>query len=308
MDLNKEKAMRLDTPEGPLPAKAPSRRLVSASIFTAGYAVAAASASADPIVTSDEGLLIEEVTFPGAGDYALPAYVASPRHANPGRSGRHPAIIVVNEVFGIHAYIKDICKRLAQQGYLAIAPDYFDRAGDPSTLADFAQIRTIVDSARHEQVMGDTEGAIRFLKRRGDVNDSRIGITGFCWGGSVVWMAAARFHAIKAGVAWYGRLTPREAGTMAFEAGRPWPVDIAGQLHAPVLGLYAEHDQGIPLPSVEAMRAALAVNHNPTHSEIIVYPDAQHGFHADYRESYNSAAAQDGWTRMLAWFRANGVG
>ena len=294
--------MRLDTPEGPLNLKPPSRRLVTASLFTAGYALASASASADPIVTPETGLTIEEVTFPGADGYALPAYVASPS-----TRGRHPAIIVVNEVFGIHAYVKDVCRRLALQGYVAIAPDYFDRAGDPSTVTDFAALGPIISSARYPQVMADTRGAIGYLKSRRNVCDDKIGITGFCWGGGVVWMAAAQFREIKAGVAWYGRLVQPAAGAMFAETNRPYPVDIAGQLRAPVLGLYGELDQGIPVANVEAMRAALTRNGNPTHSEIIVYPGAQHGFHADYRDSYNAAAATDGWARLLAWFRANGV-
>jgi carboxymethylenebutenolidase len=154
--------------------------------------------------------------------------------------------------------------------------------------------------------MGDTEGAIAWLNAQSFTNRN-IGVTGFCWGGAVVWMAAARFAAIKAGVAWYGRLVPPNAGGFGAEAGRPWPVDIAGNLHTPVLGLYAENDQGIPVSTVEQMRAALQAADNPSHSEIIVYPGVGHGFHADYRESYNADAAADGWRRCLAWFRDHGV-
>jgi carboxymethylenebutenolidase len=294
--------MRLDTPEGPLVSKPPSRRLITASLFTASYALASASAYAEPIHTPEEGLHIEEVRFRGAGGHALPAYVASPQ-----AGGRHAAIIVVNEVFGIHDYIKDVCRRLAHQGYVAIAPAYFERTGDPSTLTDMAAIRQIVGAAPLEQVIGDTQGAIAYLKTRRNVFDAKIGVTGFCWGGAVVWMAAAQCRGIKAGVAWYGRLTAPPADGFGVEAGRPWPVDVAGQLRAPVLGLYGALDQGISQDSVVAMRAALARDGNPTQSEIIVYPSAQHGFHADYRDSYNQTAAQDGWARLLAWFRAHGV-
>jgi carboxymethylenebutenolidase len=292
--------MRLDAPEGNLP---PSRRFLLGSAFFAGYAAAALDARAQPVVTPSEGLIIEDVTIAGASDYRLPAYVARPE----GR-GRRPAIIVVNEIFGIHDYIKDVCRRFAREGYVAIAPDYFDRAGDPAPLTDFTAIREIVATATHEQVMGDTQGALTWLQRQRFVQDNAIGVTGFCWGGAVTWMAAARFSAIKAGAAWYGRLVAPQAGGFGAEEGRPWPVDVAANLRAPVLGLYAENDRGIPLETVEQMRAALVAANNPTASEIVVYPGAQHGFHADYRDSYNAEAAADGWTRALAWFRAHGVG
>ena len=167
-------------------------------------------------------------------------------------------------------------------------------------------IRAIVNAASNEQVMGDTSGGVEWLKAQAFSNDD-IGITGFCWGGNVVWMAAARIPDIKAGVAWYGRLVRPQPGSWGAEEDRQWPVEIAPALRTPVLGLYAENDRGIPLESVEAMRAALAAGGNPSHSEIIVFPGVQHGFHADYRESYNAEAAADGWARCLAWFRANGV-
>lgn len=291
--------MKLDTPEGNFP---PTRRLFAASMFFAGYAPAALSSCASPVTTPGDELTIEDVNVTGANGYALPAYVA-----RPSARGRHAVVIVVNEIFGIHDYIKDVCRRFAREGYVAIAPDYFDRAGDPAPMTDFNAIRQIVGTANNEQVMGDTEGAINWLKRQPFVKADAIGITGFCWGGSVVGMAAARFPDIKAGVAWYGRLVHPQPGGWGAEEDRPWPADIAGSLHTPVLGLYAENDNGIPLTSVETMRAALQAADNPSHSEIIVYPGVQHGFHADYRESYNAEAAADGWRRCLQWFRANGV-
>jgi carboxymethylenebutenolidase len=290
--------MRLDTPEGNLD---PTRRSIAASLFFAGYAPAALSACANPIATPSDELVVEDVHVTGAGGYSLPAYVARPS----GR-GRHAAVIVVNEVFGIHDYIKDVCRRFAREGYVAIAPDYFDRAGDPAPLTDFAQIREIVATATYEQTMGDTDGAIEWLNAQ-SFSNGNIGVTGFCWGGAVVWMAAARFPAIKAGVAWYGRLVPPEPGGFGAEEGRPWPVDIAAGLQTPVLGLYGENDRGIPVSTVEQMRGALQAAGNPSHSEIIVYPGVGHGFHADYRESYNAEAAADGWRRALAWFREHGV-
>ncbi len=292
--------MRLDTPEGNLP---PSRRSIAASLFFSGYAAASLSACASPVQTPTDELIVADVHVPGAGGYSLPAYLA-----RPSGQGARGAVIVVNEIFGIHDYIKDVCRRFAAEGYVALAPDYFDRAGDPAPLTDFAEIRAIVATATYEQVMGDTGGALDWLGRQSFVNSSQFAITGFCWGGAVTWMAAARFAQIKAGVAWYGRLTPPAEGGFGAEAGRPWPVNVAADLKAPVLGLYAENDSGIPLSSVEEMRTALAAAGNPTSSEIIVYPGAQHGFHADYRASYDAAAAADGWARCLAWFRANGVG
>jgi carboxymethylenebutenolidase len=291
--------MRLDTPEGNLN---PSRRTIAGSMFFAGYAAAAVSAAAEPVVTPADGLVIADVSVTGAGGYRLPAYLARPN-----ASGRKSVVIVVNEVFGIHDYIKDICRRLAHEGYVALAPDYFDRAGDPAPLTDFDAIRAIVATAGYEQVMGDTRGAIDWLKAQAFVDARCFGVTGFCWGGTPVWMSCARLAEMKAGVAWYGRLVAPPADGFGAEPGRPWPVDIAAQLHAPVLGLYGGQDRGITAESIEQMRAALAANNNPTGSEIIVYPDAGHGFHADYRESYNAADAADGWARLLAWFRTHGV-
>lgn len=292
--------MRLDTPEGNPP---PSRRSVAASLFFSGYAAAALSACAAPIATPAEDLIVEDIHVTGADRYRLPTYVARPADARPRRGG----VIVVNEVFGIHDYIKDVCRRFAREGYVAIAPDYFDRAGDPAPLTDFAAIREIVATATYEQTMGDTKGALDWLGDQRFVNASALGVTGFCWGGAVTWMAAARFSQIKAGVAWYGRLVAPQPGGFGAEEGRPWPVDIAGRLQTPVLGLYAENDRGIPVETVEQMRAALQAADNPSRSEIVVFPGTQHGFHADYRESYNAEAAADGWARCLAWFRAHGV-
>jgi carboxymethylenebutenolidase len=291
--------MNLLTPEGNFD---PTRRSIAASLFFAGYAPAALSSCASPVTTPGDELIIEDVHVTGAGGYSLPAYVA-----RPSARGRKGAVIVVNEIFGIHDYIKDVCRRFAREGYVAIAPDYFDRAGDPAPLTDMAQIRTIVATANHEQVTGDTRGAAAWLRAQNFVKGDAIGITGFCWGGTVVWMAAAQIPEVKAGVAWYGRLVRPQAGSWGAEEERPWPYDIAATIHAPVLGLYAENDRGIPLESVEQMRAALMAADNPTNSQIIVYPGVGHGFHADYRESYNAETAADGWRRALAWFREHGV-
>lgn len=291
--------MRLDTPDGNLE---PSRRGIAASLFFAGYAPAALSACASPVTTPADELITEDVHITGAENYSLPAYVA-----RPAARGRKGAIVVVNEIFGIHDYIKDVCRRFAREGYVAIAPDYFDRAGDTAPMTEMAQIMPVVATARDPQVMADTEGALAWLAAQRFVNDDAIGITGFCWGGTVVWMAAARFPQLKAGVAWYGRVAGVAETHSLYDPARKWPVDLAAEMKAPVLGLYGELDRGIPVATVEQMRAALAAAGNPTGSEIIVYPAVGHGFHADYREGYNAEAAQDGWTRALAWFRGHGV-
>ncbi|MEA3000675.1 MAG: carboxymethylenebutenolidase [Sphingomonadales bacterium] len=278
----------LTRPEGSAPEDFHVTRRTAASLFFAGYALAAFSAEASPITTAGEGLQIDEVLVPNGAAKPLPAYVARPK----GR-GRHAAILVVNEIFGIHDYIKDICRRLAKLGYVAIAPDFFYRSGvNLPALTDIAQIRPVVSQATPDQVDGDVRATTGWLKAQSFVKGERIGITGFCWGGAVVWRSAMVDPDIRAGVAWYGQLKPLIAR--------------AAELKAPVLGLYGALDQGIPQTDVETMRAALKAAEK-TGSDIIVYPDAQHGFHADYRASYNEKDAKDGWARLLAHFRRNGV-
>jgi carboxymethylenebutenolidase len=205
----------------------------------------------------------------------------------------------------VHAYIKDICRRLAKLGYVAVAPAFFVRVGDPAPLTDFSQILKIVGAASDAQVIGDVAAALKFLNAQPFVNSDRLVITGFCWGGRVVWQACETFPQLKAGVAWYGHLAPDADD--APDPAKFWPLYHVGELKAPVLGLYGGLDKGIPASQIEAMRAALKA-HGDVGSQLIVYPDAQHGFHADYRSSYNAADAKDGWTRMLAHFAKNGVG
>lgn len=263
-----------------------SRRQVAGGLL-AGYAVAAVSADAAPVVTSSEDLVVESVTIPNGAAKPLPAYVARPA----GRRAR-PAIIVVNEIFGLHDYIKDVCRRLAQAGYVAIAPEFFYRAGvDLPKVAKIEDIMPIVRATPAEQVDGDVRAVTAWLADQSFAAPRRIGITGFCWGGAVVWRSAMVNPAIRAGVAWYGRvadLVPR-----------------AGELKAPVLGLYASADRGIPQADVDAMNAALVKAGRP--GRIEVFPGTEHGFHADYRASYNPAAAEKGWRMMRAFFRKHGV-
>ncbi|MFN3521432.1 MAG: dienelactone hydrolase family protein [Phenylobacterium sp.] len=290
----------LTRPEGTQPEDLNlSRRALGAAVF-AGYAVSALSAKAEPIKTDASGLVAGTVQVKAA-DRDIPAYVARPDVA-----GAFPTIVVVSEIFGVHEYIRDICRRLAKLGYAAIAPDFFVRAGDPSTLTDFAAVRQIVSATSDGQVKSDMAATLAFLHAQPWADHAKMGITGFCWGGAVTWLSCERFADFKAGVAWYGRLRPPAPGEFMGETERQWPIQLVDQLKAPVLGLYAGKDAGIPLPDVEAMRAALAAA-GKTDSEIVVYPEAQHAFHADYRASYDAEAAADGWKRMLAHFARHGL-
>lgn len=292
--------LKLTRPEGTLPEDLHLSRRGLAVALAGGYALAAFSAQAAPITTDEAGLVTETVQV-WTPDRSIPAYVARPN-----ARGRFPVVVVISEVFGVHEYIRDICRRLAKLGYAAIATDLFIRAGDPSGVTDFAEVRKIVSEASEAEVLSDLASTLAFIRAQPYADPGKIAVTGFCWGGAVTWQAAARFPDVKAAVAWYGRLAPPKPGDFLGEADRTWPIQFADKLHAPVLGLYAGKDQGIPLSDVEAMKAALAAA-GQTRSSIVVYPDSQHGFHADYRASYDAAAAADGWNRMLAHFAANGV-
>jgi len=296
-------------PEGLRPDQiAPSRRSLGVAalggVAFAAYAPAALSQTAQPITTDSAGLVVETVSWRAPDGFDLPAYVARPQGAGP-----FPVVIVVSEIFGVHEYIRDVCRRLAKAGYAAVAPAFFVRVQDPAPLNDMQAIMRIVAAAGYEQVMGDVGAALDWIGRQPWADGRKVGITGFCWGGKVVWQACARFAALDAGAAWYGRLAPAADATEAQKsAGRPWPVDLADDLKCPVLGLYGGQDAGIPLDSVEAMRTALRraapASHGAAASEIVVYADAPHGFHADYRASYHEADAKDGWRRMLALFHS----
>ncbi|WP_447911123.1 dienelactone hydrolase family protein [Brevundimonas bullata] len=280
---------------------APSRRslgLVTAGgLMFAAYAPAALSQAASPITTDSAGLTTATVSYPSADGFELPAYVARPEGEGP-----FPVVIVVSEIFGVHEYIRDICRRLAKAGYAAVAPAFFVRKADPAPLSDMSAIMTIVAAAGYEQVMGDIAATLDWIGRQAWAKSDKVGITGYCWGGKVVWQAVARFPALDAGVAWYGRLAPAANATEDQKAaGQPWPIDLAADLKAPVLGLYGGQDGGIPNDTVKAMNDALAAA-GKSDSQIILYSDAPHGFHADYRASYREADAQDGWRRLQALF------
>lgn len=292
----------LPRPEGPNADDLKlSRRAAVGSLFFTGYAAYAAGAVAEPITTSDEGLVIEEVLIPNGETNPLPAYVARPKKA-----GRFPVVVVCNEIFGIHAWIKDVCRRWAHEGYVAVAPAFFYRAGDPSQLTDYAQIRPIVNAARAAQVRGDIARTLDWTGKQSFAGKGKAGITGFCWGGTPVWMSAAEEGRIGAGAAFYGRVAPppppKPEDPAPSDPDRRYPLQVAGEIKAPVLGLYGGKDRGIPVETVEQMRAALKAAGNTT-SEIVIYPDADHGFFADYRPTYNEAAAKDAWARSTAWFK-----
>jgi carboxymethylenebutenolidase len=268
------------------------RRGFMVTSLAVGFALAARPVRADAIETDTEGLTAGEVKVPVA-DGEVPAYRAMPASGGP-----FPTVLVVHEIFGVHEYIKDVTRRFAKLGYYAIAPELYARHLDAASIADMQQLMgEVMSKVPDAQVMSDLDAAVAFAK--GESGDTeRLGITGFCWGGRVVWLYAAHNPQVKAGVAWYGPL--------ALETGdlRPKnPPDIAAELKVPVLGLYAGGDTFIVPEQVEAMRNALA--QGTSGSEIVVVPEVQHGFHADYRPTYNEAAAKDGWARLLDWFKAH---
>lgn len=267
-----------------------SRRQAMRATAGAGFALAAGPVAASAVTTDDAGLDTAWVDVPVNGR-TIPAY-----RARPADSGPRPVILVVQEVFGVHAWIQDIVRRLAHAGYYAIAPDLYFRQGDPTRISD---IKTLVDSivakVPDDQVMRDLDATAAFAGGDGGQVD-RLGITGFCWGGRITWLYAAHNPTLKAGVAWYGRLTGQPN---PLQPSRP--VDLAAQLQAPVLGLYGALDRGIPLADVEQMRQRLIAARSP--STITVYDGADHGFLADYRPSYNATAAAAGWAAALAWFK-----
>ena len=278
-----------------LAAAAPGRRGFLVNLLAAGFALAVRPVRAESVVATDAaGLLAGEVKIP-VGDGELPAYRAAPLGPGP-----FPVVLVVQEIFGVHEHIKDVARRLAKLGYLAVAPELYARQGDVSKLSSIEEIRAqVVSKVPDRQVLADLDAAVEWAGGNGG-DLARLGLTGFCWGGRIAWLYAAHQPRLKAAVAWYGRvagpageLTPRQ------------PLDVAAELQAPVLGLYGGQDQGIPLETLDALRAAIQAAGGK--SEIHVYPDAPHAFFADYRPSYRKAEAEDGWRRLQAWFHAHGV-
>lgn len=260
-----------------------------------GFAAAAQPIQSHTIHTDTGGLIAGMVDIPAA-DRPIPVYRAQPEGEGP-----FPIVLVIMEIFGLHEYIKDVARRFAKKGYLAIAPDIFVRAGDPSQMTDFTEIREkIVGPTPDSQVLSDLDAAVAWAVGTGHGDPDRVGITGFCWGGRTVWLYAAHNSQLKAGVAWYGRLDSEHT-----ENQPVWPIDVADKLNAPVLGLYGAEDHGIPVDLVERMNAKLKEAGSPSY--IHLYADAGHAFHADYRPSYNEADARDGEARTFAWLAEHGV-
>ena len=265
--------------------------------LAAGFAAAVLPVQAQTmIVTDTQGLTAGEVKIP-TGDGAMPAYRAMPAGGN-----RLGTILVVQEIFGVHEHIKDVCRRFAKAGFLAIAPELYARQGDPSKYGDIPTLfREVVSKVPDAQVMSDLDASVAWAANNGG-DAGKVGITGFCWGGRITWLYLAHNPRVKAGVAWYGRVVgDRSANTPQH------PIDVAASIRQPVLALYGGADAGIPNETVYRMMAALQSAGN-TRSELVLYKDAPHAFHADYRPSYRREAAEDAWKRTVAWFKANGVG
>jgi len=289
---------KFDNPdlESLLPEVQFSRRGFIASSLAGGFALAAGPVMAQTVITtSADGLDVADVKIPVA-DGSLPAYVAVPK-----KPGKYPVLIVIAEIWGLHEHIRDVTRRAAKAGYYAIAPEPYFRQGDLAKMANIQDVVKAANSLADTVMLRDLDALVEWVDGQGKANGKRIGITGFCRGGRTTWMFAAHNARVKAGVAWYGGLSPVPE-TMPLT-----PIDVAGKLNAPVLGLYGGADQGIPLDLVERMRAALFAFGKEKESIIHVYDGMPHAFNADYRPSYRKEAAQDGWKRMLAWFKKHGV-
>ncbi len=272
------------------------RRTFVVTTLATGFALAVSPVTAETIHTDATGLVAGDIKI---GE--MPAYRAQPEGG-----AKFPLIVVVSEIFGVHEHIKDVCRRLAKAGYMAIAPELFARQGDVSKMTDIGAIITnVINKTPDEQVMRDLDATGEWAKKSGKLDGDRIGITGFCWGGRIVWLYCARNNpggGPKAGAAWYGKLSNPTNALQTRTA-----IDVATKLHAPVLGLYGGLDSGIPIGQIEMMRREIAANPKKVPGEIVVYPDAQHAFNADYRPSYNKAAAEDAWQKMLAFMKKSGV-
>jgi carboxymethylenebutenolidase len=278
-----------------------TRRDFVRTAIGSGFAAAVLPAGAQTIRTDSAGLVVGEVTIP-VGDFKMPAYRAVPAGAGD-RSAKLPVVLVVSEIFGVHEHIADVARRFAKLGCLAIAPELFVRQGDAQSYGEIAKLMAeVVGKVPDGQVMADLDACVAWAAANGG-DTSKLGVTGFCWGGRITWMYSAHNPGAKAGVAWYGQLVGQPSALKPTN-----PIDVAGRLAAPVLGLYGAEDTGIPLTAVEQMKAALAAgNAAAKASQFVVYPGAPHAFHADYRPSYKKDAADDGWKRCVAWFKANGV-
>ena len=270
------------------------REFVNLSV---GYALAVSPITAHALTTPSGDLETGEAMISVGDKKSMPAYFAHPK-----KKGSYPVVIVIHEIFGVHEYIRDVCRRLAKEGFYAVAPYLYFRHGDATKIADMTKLRTeIVGKVDQKTVWSDLDETTTWLGKQKSADASRVGLTGFCWGGSFVWTYAARNLKVKAGVAWYGRFVGEVSPLVA-----QYPLDIGATLTVPVLGLYGEKDKGIPLDTIEKMRGEL--KKGKTKSEIIVFAGAEHGFHADYRPSYHEASAKEAWQKLLSWFKTHGLG
>ena len=276
----------------------PSRRQVLMTTLSTGFALAVTPVAASALTTDSDGLEAGEVSIPtSAGD--IPGYRALPLKPK----GKVPVILVVHEIFGVHEHIKDVCRRLAKEGYYAIAPELFARQGDVSKMTDFKEIVSkVVSKVPDAQVLSDLDAAVAFAKKDPHADTTKLSITGFCWGGRITWLYSAHQPALKAGVAWYGKIIGDKDDLHPKN-----PTDVVAELKAPVLGLYGGKDQGIAVDTVQQQAQALAASSNAAAkgSSIHIYPDAGHAFFADYRPSYHEESAKDGWNRLLDWLKTH---
>jgi carboxymethylenebutenolidase len=281
-----------------VPSRDFSRREFVRGTLGTGFAAAVLPVAAQTVIKTDaQGLEVGEVTIP-VGEFRMPAYRAAPAGVR-----NAPVVLVISEIFGVHEYIADVARRFAKMGYFAVAPELFIRQGDAGAYGEIAKLLAeVINKVPDAQVMGDLDASVAWARAQG-ADTSKLGVTGFCWGGRITWLYSAHNPAVKAGVAWYGRLVG-----VTSPLNPAHPVDLAGKLHGPVLGLYGGQDGGIPLDTVDKMKSALATGSPAARrSEFVVYPDAPHAFHADYRPSFRKQAAEDGWKRCAAWFKAHGV-
>ena len=261
--------------------------------ISVGFALAAGPISALTINTDLKGITAGDIKIP-QGTETIPGYWAMPQGKGP-----FPVLIVVHEIFGLHEHIRDVCRRFAKRGVLAVAPYLYFRQGDVVSMKDINEIiEKVVSKVSMDQVCSDIDATIAFVKQSGKGNLAKTSITGFCWGGATTWLYSSRHPELKAGVAWYGPLVNPDPK-------RPSPVTIAPTLKVPVLGLYGGKDGHITPDHVKAMEAALS--QGSSGSKIIVYPDAPHGFNADYRDSYRKADSEAATKEMFSWLKSHGA-
>jgi carboxymethylenebutenolidase len=283
--------------ESLLPPTALNRRGFLAGGAGAGFALAAGPLAAQSVIrTPADGLYTADMKVPtGQGD--MPAYLACPVNG-----ARHATVLVVPEIFGMHEYQKDICRRLALRGYTGVTLDPYFRLGELARMTEIREVVGLANRLEDTRMLADLDALVGFISAHPRVNPARMGITGMCRGGRTVWMYAAHSKQMKAGVSWYGGLNPMPP------AMPRTPIDVAGALNMPVLGLYGGADAGIPVALVARMQESLKAGSKASQaSRFVLYKDMPHAFHADYRPSYRKEAAEDGWQQMLAWFREHGV-